>query len=62
MTIGTVVAYPYAADHYCSSRNGHSCGFWDRGLGELRERLTRAAKALGTSDLYIGDDERVYVS
>jgi hypothetical protein len=44
------------------TRNGHGAGFWDRGLGELGERLTEAAKASGSSDLYIGDDEGIYVT
>lgn len=44
------------------TRNGHGVGFWDRGLGELGKRLTDASKAFGTVDLYLGDDEKVYVS
>ena len=43
------------------TRNGHGCGFFDRGLGERGERLTKAADALGTQDIYIGDDARLYV-
>lgn len=35
------------------TRNGHGAGFWDRDLGELGERLTAAAKAAGTRDLYV---------
>jgi hypothetical protein len=34
------------------TRNGHGCGFWDRGLGELGERLTASAKRAGERTLY----------
>lgn len=57
----------YSADEQAGgdfwlTRNGHGAGFWDRGLGELGERLSKAAKAFGGSDLYIGDNEGIYVS
>ena len=41
------------------TRNGHGAGFWDRGLGELGDRLTGLAKPYGTVDLYITDDGKV---
>ena len=44
------------------TRNGHGAGFWDRGLGEQGEQLTKAAKTFGSSDAYIGDDGRIYLS
>lgn len=44
------------------TRNGHGAGFWDRGLGDVGERLTQAAKVYGTSELYPGDDGRLYLS
>jgi hypothetical protein len=44
------------------TRNGHGAGFWDRGLGELGDTLTAAAQAMGTCDLYVGDDGALYVS
>lgn len=34
------------------TRNGHGAGFWDRGLGELGDRLSEAARLLGGVDLY----------
>lgn len=43
------------------TRNGHGAGFWDRGLGELGDRLTDAAETFGSCDLYVGDDGRLYV-
>lgn len=42
------------------TRNGHGAGFWDRGFGELGEKLTDAAKVYSSYDLYIGDDNQVH--
>ena len=44
------------------TRNHHGTGFWDRGLGEIGDRLTDASQAYGESDLHIGDDGKVHVS
>lgn len=44
------------------TRNGHGVGFWDRGLGDLGEQLTEAAKAMGGQDIYLGDDSFVYLT
>lgn len=36
------------------TRNGHGAGFWDRGLGEIGDRLTKWAKTFGSIEsLYI---------
>jgi hypothetical protein len=47
------------------TRNGHGAGFWDRfsrGVGAaFGEHLTEQAKALGSQDIYAGDDGKVYV-
>ncbi len=46
-------------------RNGYGTGFWDRdydGHDEIGEKLHEAAKKLGSSDLYVGDDGKVYAS
>jgi hypothetical protein len=40
---------------------GHGVGFWDRGLGGLGERLSKASK-LYAKDCYLGDDNLVYLS
>ncbi len=45
---------------YALTRNGHGAGFWDRGLGELGEQLTRYAKRSGGCDLYVGDNGKIY--
>lgn len=42
------------------TRCGHGAGFWDRGLGDVGERLSNAAQAFGNVDLYVGDDGYVY--
>lgn len=49
-----------AGHDFWLTRNGHGCGFWDRGMGELGDRLTRAAKVYGSRDLYLGDDGLIY--
>ena len=49
-----------AGHDFWLTRNSHGAGFWDRGLGLVGENLTKAAKAYGECELYIGDDERLY--
>lgn len=45
------------------TRNGHGAGFWDRGLpAAIDEELSNAARAMGSVDLYVGDDGKVYQS
>lgn len=43
-------AYSYAGHDFWLTRSGHGAGFWDRGLGELGDRLTDAAKRYGSPD------------
>lgn len=51
------VSDEYGADNaqhghdFWLTRNGHGCGFWDRGYGELGEALSKASKAYGSVDL-----------
>ena len=42
---------------------GHGAGFWDRGAGELGERLTEACRACGfaNTSLVVGDDGKLYL-
>lgn len=42
------------------TRNGHGTGFWDRDLGDVGDRLSEAAKKLGESNLYVGDNGKLY--
>ena len=62
-------AIPIAADYseaecaghdFWLTRCGHGAGFWDRGMGELGDKLSDAATAFGSVDLYVGDDGKVY--
>lgn len=42
------------------TRCGHGAGFWDRGLGDIGDKLSDAARVYGDVYLYIGDDGKVY--
>lgn len=53
-------AYAYAGHDFWLTRNGHGAGFWDRGLGDLGDRLTTLAKTYGEAYPYVGDDGKVY--
>lgn len=44
------------------TRNGHGAGFWDRGLGELGDKLTKIAESMGEIWLVSGDDGQLYLS
>lgn len=49
-----------AGHDFWLTRNGHGVGFWDRGLGDVGDKLSDASKLYGQSDIYVGDDEKVY--
>ena len=51
-----------AGNDFWYTRNHHGCGYWDRGLDKTGEMLTHIAHAYGECDLYMGDDEMLYVS
>lgn len=42
-----------AGHDFWLTRNGHGAGFWDRGLGEQGETLSRAAESFGSVDLTV---------
>jgi hypothetical protein len=42
------------------TRQGHGTGFWDRGMGDVGQRLTEGAKDFGYSGFYLGDDGLTY--
>jgi len=44
------------------TRNHHGAGFWDRGYGQLGEELTKWSHAMGTVDMYRGDDGLIYLA
>lgn len=43
------------------TRNRHGTGFWDRGLGDVGDELTKNAHPYGSCDLYLGDDGKLYL-
>ena len=43
----------YCGHDFWLSRNGHGAGFWDRGYGELGNRLHKAAKVYGECNIYV---------
>lgn len=43
------------------TRNGHGAGFWDRGLGEIGDRLSDMSKPYGEGYVYKGDDDQLYI-
>lgn len=52
---------PAQAGHdFMLTRNGHGAGFWDRGLGDVGDDLSDAARVYGTQGLYVGDDGKIY--
>jgi len=51
-----------AGRDYWFTRNHHGVGFWDRGLGEIGDKLTEKAHNDPSVDLYRGDDEQIYIS
>jgi hypothetical protein len=42
------------------TRNRHGAGFWDRGTGDVGQRLADAARIYGACDLYVGDNGLIY--
>ena len=50
----------HAGHDFWLTRNGHGAGFWDRGAGDVGDRLTDACKAWGEIHLYVGDDGKLY--
>jgi hypothetical protein len=42
-----------AGHDFWLTRNGHGAGFWDRGLADIGDRLSKASKAYGSVDLMV---------
>ena len=45
---------------FCLTANGHGVGFWDRGLGELGDRVTEECHNF-RFDCYVGDDGKLHI-
>lgn len=43
------------------TKQGHGVGFWDRGLGELGDRLTKATKPYGGQHLFVDEDGKIHI-
>ncbi len=43
------------------TRNGHGTGIWDRGLGELGDRLADAMRAYGSFDLWVDSEGKINI-
>lgn len=60
-----LVNYPadQAGHDFFLTRNHHGAGFWDRDYGtkDLRSRLTNSSHAFGETDIYVGDDKKLYI-
>lgn len=50
-----------AGHDFWLTRNGHGCGFWDRGLDDLGDVLSNLAKKSGECHAYEGDDGLLYL-
>ena len=53
---GEYEVWECAGHDFWLTRNHHGAGFWDRGLRELGDRLTKAAHVYGEANLYVGWD------
>ncbi len=52
----------YFGHDFYLTREGHGCGFWDRGLGELGDYLTKIAKSWGSASDIWNNGQGVLVS
>lgn len=46
-----------AGHDFALTRNGHGAGFWDRGLGEVGDKLTDLARSYGECSWILEDDK-----
>jgi hypothetical protein len=56
-----IVSMDQMGHDFWLTRNHHGAGFWDRGLGDLGDALTKWAHTYGDADLYVGDDGNLYL-
>jgi hypothetical protein len=52
----------HAGHDFWLSRCGHGTGFWDRGFGEVGDKLDNAAEVYSGCDITVGDDGKLYFS
>lgn len=56
---GEYEVWECAGHDFWLTRNGHGAGYWDRGLHELGDRLTKAAHVYGEANLFINEEDQV---
>ncbi len=49
-----------AGHDFWLTRNHHGAGFWDRGMGEIGDDLSDAARVYGECYMFVNDDGQVY--
>ena len=54
--------YEQAGHDFWLTRNRHGAGFWDGDWTEHGDALTKVAHGYGETDLYVGDDGKLYLS
>jgi hypothetical protein len=52
--------YQELGHDFLLTRNGHGAGFWDKGYGDVGDKLTDNCLPYGSFDVYIGDDGKIY--
>ena len=52
--------WAWAGHDFALTRNGHGAGFWDRGLGDLGDRLADAARVYGEASLWPDEVGKLY--
>ena len=48
-----------AGHDFSLTRNGHGTGFWDRGIGDIGEALSKIARVYGDTDYWVNVDNKV---
>lgn len=51
--VGGYDPWECAGHDFHLTRNGHGAGFWDRGLGQLGDRLSDAARVYGETNYWV---------
>ena len=55
------ISYEMIGHDFWLTRNHHGTGFWDRGLGDLGNKLTEWCDKFGEQHCDIGDDGKVFL-
>ena len=57
--IEAVMSWSQFGHDFWLTRNGHGAGFWDRGLGEFGDILTKWASTFGEVNLFVNADNEI---